>query len=290
MTQTRHEAAVAEAISEQKETIEALGQKYSYGWHDSDEAGRRARRGLDEDVVRHISAAKGEPEWMLKRRLKALRLFERRPMPRGGPTSRSSTSMSTSTSSAPRTNRRLPGRTCLKTSRTRTTAWGSPRPRRPGWSPGVAAQYESEVVYNQIRDDLEQQGVVFPRHRFRPQAASRARPRALRQRWCRGGQQVRLPQHRCVVGRILHLRTQGRARGHPAPGLFPHQHGVDGAVRAHPHHRRRGLLRPLRRGAARRRSTSRTPCTRPSSRSSSRGTPTCATRRSRTGRTTSSTS
>ena len=84
MTQTRHEAAVAEAINEQQETIEALGGRYSFGWHDSDAAGEAAQRGLNEDVVRHISAVKGEPEWMLKRRLKALKLFERRPMPTWG--------------------------------------------------------------------------------------------------------------------------------------------------------------------------------------------------------------
>ena len=65
MTQTRHEAAVAEAINEQQETIEALGGKYSFGWHDSDEAGQAAQRGLSADVVRHISAVKNEPEWML---------------------------------------------------------------------------------------------------------------------------------------------------------------------------------------------------------------------------------
>ena len=84
MTQTRHEAAVAEAINEQQETIEALGGRYSFGWHDSDAAGEAAQRGLNEDVVRNISSVKGEPEWMLKRRLKALKLFERRPMPTWG--------------------------------------------------------------------------------------------------------------------------------------------------------------------------------------------------------------
>ena len=161
MTQTRHEAAVAEAISEQKETIEALGQKYNYGWHDSDEAGRRARRGLDEDVVRHISAAKGEPEWMLKRRLKALRLFERRPMPTWGPdlsfidfdeykyfvrtTDKPASSWEDLPEDIKNTYDRL----------------GIPEAEKARLVAGVAAQYESEVVYNQIRDDLEQQGVVF---------------------------------------------------------------------------------------------------------------------------------
>ena len=44
-------------------------------------AGEKAKRGLDEQVVREISAIKGEPEWMLAKRLKAYSTFERKPMP-----------------------------------------------------------------------------------------------------------------------------------------------------------------------------------------------------------------
>ena len=60
----------------QDEHLEALG-SYRFGWHDTDTAGASAKRGLTEDVVRDISARKNEPEWMLKRRLRALQLFER---------------------------------------------------------------------------------------------------------------------------------------------------------------------------------------------------------------------
>jgi Fe-S cluster assembly protein SufB len=62
---------------------EDLG-NYAFGWHDSDVAGASARRGVDEDVVRDISARKNEPAWMLEQRLKGLRLFERKPMPNWG--------------------------------------------------------------------------------------------------------------------------------------------------------------------------------------------------------------
>jgi Fe-S cluster assembly protein SufB len=58
--------------------------RYGYGWADSDAAGASARRGLNEDVVRDISAKKNEPEWMLDLRLKGLRLFGRKPMPNWG--------------------------------------------------------------------------------------------------------------------------------------------------------------------------------------------------------------
>ena len=58
--------------------------RYEYGWSDADSAGATARRGLNEDVVRNISALKNEPQWMLDLRLKSLRLFDRKPMPSWG--------------------------------------------------------------------------------------------------------------------------------------------------------------------------------------------------------------
>ena len=64
----------------QEETIASLG-NYEFGWADSDVAGASARRGSNEDVVRDISAKKDEPEWMLEYRLKALKLFDLKPMP-----------------------------------------------------------------------------------------------------------------------------------------------------------------------------------------------------------------
>src|SRR5215218_5433250 len=77
------QAPRASAEITQDEHLAALG-KYQYGWADSDVAGASAQRGLNEAVVRDISAKKNEPEWMLKLRLKGLKLFERKPMPHWG--------------------------------------------------------------------------------------------------------------------------------------------------------------------------------------------------------------
>ena len=63
--------------------LDGLG-RYQYGWSDSDVAGTGAHRGLDEHVVRNISALKDEPDWMLDLRLKGLRLFGRKPLPAWG--------------------------------------------------------------------------------------------------------------------------------------------------------------------------------------------------------------
>jgi len=60
------------AIQETRERIASLGEKYKYGFVTDIEM-ERAPRGLNEDVVRLISAKKGEPEWMLEWRLGAYR-------------------------------------------------------------------------------------------------------------------------------------------------------------------------------------------------------------------------
>lgn len=146
----------------QEETIASIGhENYAYGWHDSDQAGQAAQRGLSEEVVRNISAMKNEPEWMLQLRLKSLRLFERRPMPTWGADLsdidfdsikyyvKSTEKMAASWEDLPKD---------IKDTYDRL---GIPEAEKARLVAGVAAQYESEVVYHQIREDLERQGVIF---------------------------------------------------------------------------------------------------------------------------------
>ena len=83
MTLTPEKSVSATEPLTQEEAIASLG-TYGYGWSDSDVAGASAQRGLSEAVVRDISAKKSEPEWMLNIRLKALRTFEKKPMPNWG--------------------------------------------------------------------------------------------------------------------------------------------------------------------------------------------------------------
>jgi Fe-S cluster assembly protein SufB len=140
--------------------LEGLG-RYEYGWADSDAAGATARRGLSEEVVRDISAKKGEPEWMLKLRLKALRLFDRKPMPSWGADLsgidfdtikyfvRSTEKQAASWDDLPED---------IKSTYDRL---GIPEAEKQRLVSGVAAQYESEVVYHQINEELERQGVIF---------------------------------------------------------------------------------------------------------------------------------
>ena len=135
--------------------------RYEYGWADTDTAGASAKRGLNPDIVADISDRKNEPEWMKKLRMKSLGLFEKKPMPNWGSD--------------------LTGidfqniKYFVKSTEKQATTWdelpedikntydklGIPEAEKQRLIAGVAAQYESEVVYHQIREDLEEKGVIF---------------------------------------------------------------------------------------------------------------------------------
>lgn len=135
--------------------------KYEFGWSDESDAGANARRGLSEEVVRDISAKKNEPEWMLELRLKGLRLFDRKPMPSWGSDLSGIDFQNIkyfvrSTEKQAASWEDLPDE--IKNTYDRL---GIPEAEKQRLVAGVAAQYESEVVYHKIREDLEEQGVIF---------------------------------------------------------------------------------------------------------------------------------
>ncbi|MDP9420323.1 MAG: Fe-S cluster assembly protein SufB [Actinomycetota bacterium] len=134
--------------------------RYKLGWSDAEEYVFKPKRGLSADIVNEMSWMKGEPDWMRDRRLKALRHFERRPMPTWGgdmseiffdniyyyikPTDKQVDAWDQLPESVKQTYEKL----------------GIPEAERK-YLAGVTAQYESEVVYHKNRDDLEAQGVIF---------------------------------------------------------------------------------------------------------------------------------
>jgi Fe-S cluster assembly protein SufB len=134
--------------------------EYKYGFRDPDVSVFQTRKGLDREVVEQISYKKGEPQWMLDFRLKALDHFLKRPMPTWGgdlsklnmdeiyfytkPTDKESKSWDDVPDTIKKTFERL----------------GIPEAEQKFLS-GVGAQYESEMVYHSIQEHLAQQGVIF---------------------------------------------------------------------------------------------------------------------------------
>ncbi|MBS1954855.1 MAG: Fe-S cluster assembly protein SufB [Cyanobacteria bacterium SZAS-4] len=151
----------AELIQDQ--SIGNIGNDYSqYGFQDKEDYVFKSGRGLTREIVEKISAMKNEPEWMLKYRLRALDIFLKKPMPKWGNCGlldsidfenifyfvRSSEKTEKSWDDVPEGIKQTFDRL------------GIPEAERK-FLAGVTAQYESEVVYHSIREDLEAQGVIF---------------------------------------------------------------------------------------------------------------------------------
>jgi Fe-S cluster assembly protein SufB len=147
-------------MSEDTKILEDIGQ-YKYGFHDRDDNYTfKSQKGLNREVVENISRMKGEPQWMLEFRLKALEHFQQRPMPNWGPslkdlnfdeiyfyvkpTEKSEKSWDDVPDDIKRTFDKL----------------GVPEAERK-FLAGLGAQYESEMVYHSIQEHLEKQGVIF---------------------------------------------------------------------------------------------------------------------------------
>jgi Fe-S cluster assembly scaffold protein SufB len=137
-----------------------LTKDYKYGFHDVDVSVFRTEKGISPEVVAAISQHKDEPAWMLKFRLKALEHFFKRPIPTWGadlsgidfdniyyyvkPVDEMGRSWDEVPVSIRETFDKL----------------GIPQAER-NFLAGVSAQYDSEVVYHNIREDLDRLGVIF---------------------------------------------------------------------------------------------------------------------------------
>ena len=131
-----------------------------YGFRDEAEYSFKSRKGLSREIVEEISHMKGEPGWMTEFRLKSLEHFLQRPMPQWGahlndidfdniyyyirPSEKKGRSWDEVPDYIKKTFDRL----------------GIPEAERK-FLAGVSAQYESEVVYHNVREDLARQGVIF---------------------------------------------------------------------------------------------------------------------------------
>ena len=138
---------------------DAVGEINKYNFRTETKGVFRAKKGLSREVVEQISEIKQEPDWMRQLRLKALETFEARPMPKWGgeidlnfqdiyyylkPTDHSEKSWDDVPAEIKETFDKL----------------GIPEAEKK-FLAGVKAQFESEVVYGSLEEDLAKQGVIF---------------------------------------------------------------------------------------------------------------------------------
>ncbi len=141
------------------EDKEFLNQEYQYGFKDKDTSILNTGKGLSEEVVREISRLKGEPEWMLEFRLKAYRIFQKMPMPQFGPEldmDFDSYTYFTRMANQEKNKWEDVPSTVKETFR----KLGIPEAEQKYLS-GVSTQYESEVVYHNMLEEVREKGVIF---------------------------------------------------------------------------------------------------------------------------------
>jgi len=144
-------------------TVAEIGlDEYKYGFVTEDKPVFKAQPGLSEEIVRQISGHKDEPEWMLEFRLKALEIYYSKPMPKwGGDLDQLEATLDEIYF-------------YLKPQEKMERSWddvpqeikdtfeklGIPEAERKALA-GVGAQYESEMVYHSLKEQWEEQGVIF---------------------------------------------------------------------------------------------------------------------------------
>jgi Fe-S cluster assembly protein SufB len=135
--------------------------RYKLGWSDVEDYVFKPAKGLNEDTVRDISWWKGEPDWMTKLRMKALRHFERKPMLAWFAKNMPNIDFDDIYYYIKPTAGQVDEWDELPAEMKRTyEKLGIPEAERK-YLAGVTAQYESEVVYHKNREDLEAQGILF---------------------------------------------------------------------------------------------------------------------------------
>jgi Fe-S cluster assembly protein SufB len=135
--------------------------RYKLGWSDPEQYVFKPRKGLNEDIVKEMSWMKGEPDWMTRFRLRALNLFERKPMLDWFAKNMPTIDFDDVYYYIKPTNKQVNDWDMLPDNVKNTyEKLGIPEAERK-FLAGVTAQYESEVVYHKNRSELEEQGVLF---------------------------------------------------------------------------------------------------------------------------------
>ncbi|MBO7120879.1 MAG: Fe-S cluster assembly protein SufB, partial [Bacilli bacterium] len=142
------------------EDTKFLDEEYKYNFKTDAKEIFSTGVGLNEQVVREISKIKGEPEWMLEYRLKALKTFEKFPLPNYGPDlsfldfgsyhyyTRVADSESTKWEDVP------------EAVKNTFEKLGIPEAEQKYLS-GATTQFESEVVYHNMLKEAEEKGIIF---------------------------------------------------------------------------------------------------------------------------------
>ena len=133
---------------------------YDFRDEENEEKFFRMQDGLTEEIVRDISARKNDPEWMLEFRLKSLALYNQIKMPDWGPSVEGLDMDHIATYVRPKTQMAASWEEVPEDIKNAFEKLGIPKAERESLA-GVGAQYDSELVYHNVRQDVAASGVVY---------------------------------------------------------------------------------------------------------------------------------
>ncbi|MBU90019.1 Fe-S cluster assembly protein SufB [Candidatus Woesearchaeota archaeon] len=133
----------------------------TYDHYNKDKYIYKANPGLTKEIVEEISKQKNEPEWMLKKRLKAFEIFQKMPMPKWGPSPKDLDLNEIIFFQRPDAKKNANKWEDVPEDIKKTfERLGIPEAEKKALS-GAGAQYESEVVYHNLKKEWEDKGVIF---------------------------------------------------------------------------------------------------------------------------------
>jgi Fe-S cluster assembly protein SufB len=139
---------------------EFINDEYKYGFKNRDVSVLNTGKGLNEDIIREISALKHEPDWMLQFRLRSYRAFLKMPLPKFGPDLKFLDFDSYTYFTRPSNQESNRWDQVPDTIKSTFQRLGIPEAEQKYLS-GVSTQYESEVVYHNMLQEVQQKGVIF---------------------------------------------------------------------------------------------------------------------------------
>ena len=131
-----------------------------YNIRNKDNYSYKMKKGLDEKVVKEISEMKNEPKWMLELRLKGLEMYNKLDMPTWGPDLSCLNMNEISTYVKPKSELNTSWDDVPEEIKNTFDALGIPEAEKKSLA-GVGAQYDSEVVYHSLQEELLKQGVIY---------------------------------------------------------------------------------------------------------------------------------
>ncbi|WP_234121940.1 Fe-S cluster assembly protein SufB [Clostridium hydrogenum] len=146
-------------MSSEKTYIDDL-ERGVYDIKNEDRYSYKVNKGLTEDTIRKISKEKNDPQWMLDFRLKALETYNKTPMPTWGPSLEELDMDNIVTYVRPDTDMKGNWKDVPDDIKDTFEKLGIPKAERESLA-GVGAQYDSEVVYHSIKEELVKQGVIY---------------------------------------------------------------------------------------------------------------------------------